>query len=196
MTLQPRRHLTIEQYFEREEKREDRSEYFRGELFLMGGGTLEHNTIIFNLVSDLRPALRGGSCKLYGQDLRLWVDAYQLFTYPDLLLLCGSPKLFPGRKDTVTDANLIVEVLSPSTRDYDAGDKFKFYRSLPSFQEYLMISQDEYRVEHHWRQAASRWLLTEFTEPDATIPLATLPGVHLTMSSIYEGVLSPGRSDS
>ena len=135
MTLQPRRHLTLEQYFEREEKREDRSEYFRGELFL--------------------------------------------------LKAC-----FPGRKDTVTDANLIVEVLSRSTRDDDAGDKFKFYRSLPSFQEYLMISQDEYRVEHHWRQAASRWLLTEFTEPDATIPLATLPGVHLTMNSIYEGVLS------
>lgn len=128
--------------------------------------------------------------------LQNWVEAYQLFTYPDLLLLCGSPKLFPERKDTVTDANLIVEVLSPSTRDYDTGDKFKFYRSLPSFQEYLMISQDEYRVEHHCRQAASRWLLTEFTEPDATIPLATLAGVHLTMGSIYEGVLSPGLSDS
>ena len=196
MAFQPRRHLTIEQYFEHEDKREDRSEYFRGELFLMGGGTLERNAILFNLVSELNPVLRGRTCKLYGQDLRLWIEAYQLFTYPDLLLICGSPKLFPGRKDTVTDAHLIVEVLSPSTRDYDAGDKFKFYRSLPSFQEYLMISQDEFRVEHHARQASDRWMLTEFTRPEATVALASLPGVQLTMSSIYDGVLSSGESDS
>jgi Uma2 family endonuclease len=160
----------------------------------MGGGTLEHNAIIFNLVSDLKPALRGGPCKLYGQDLRLWVEPYQLFTYPDLLLICGLPKLFPGRKDTVTDASLIVEVLSPSTRDYDAGDKFKFYRSLPSFQEYLLISQDEFRVEHHVRQASNRWLMTEFTLPGATLPLATLTGVHLAMNSIYDGVIVAGGS--
>lgn len=194
MTLQSRRHLTIEQYLEREEKCEARSEYFRGEVFLMGGGTLEHNAIIFNLVSELKPALRKGACKLYGQDLRLWVETYQLFTYPDLLVVCGTPALFPGRKDTVTDATLIIEVLSPSTRDYDAGDKFKFYRTLPSFQEYLMISQDEYRVEHHTRQASNRWLLTEFTDRDATIPLVALPGVSLTMPAIYEGVLGESAS--
>lgn len=189
MDLNPRRHLTIEQYFEHEERSVARCEYHQGEVFLMGGGTLEHNAIIFNLVSELRPHLRKGPCKLYGQDLRLWVDAYQLFTYPDLLLLCGQPKLFPGRKDTVTDASLIIEVLSPSTRDYDAGEKFKFYRSLPSFQEYLLISQDEVRVEHHFRQAANRWLMTEFAAPHDTISVATVPGINLTMRAIYEGVL-------
>jgi Uma2 family endonuclease len=194
MTLHPRRNLSIEQYLEREDKSDDRSEYFRGEVFLMGGGTLEHNSIVFNLVAELKPTLRSGTCRLYGQDLRLWVDSYQLFTYPDLLVVCGSPKLFPGRKDTVTDASLIIEVLSPSTRDYDAGDKFKFYRSLPSFQEYLLISQDEVRVEHHFRQSSNRWLLTEFTDPKAVIPLPTLSGIHLTMGTIYEGVFSSGET--
>ncbi|MBX3168737.1 MAG: Uma2 family endonuclease [Candidatus Eremiobacteraeota bacterium] len=159
--------MTIEQYFEHEERSEARHEYWNGEIFLMSGGTLDHNTIVLNLVSELRPALRGGSCRLFAQDLRLWVETFQLFTYPDLFVVCGPPPLFPGRKDTVTDATLVIEVLSPSTRDYDAGDKFKFYRSLPS--------QDEVRVQHHQRQASNQWLLTEWTDPKDVLTLGALP---------------------
>ena len=191
MTLHPRRQLTIEQYFEHEERSEDRHEYSNGEIFVMSGGTLEHNTIVINLVSELRPALWGGKCRPYCQDVRLWVESFQLFTYPDLLIVCGPPELFPGRKDTLTNATLIIEVLSPSTRDYDAGDKFKFYRSLPSFQEYLLISQDEIRVQHHQRQASNRWLFTEFTDPKDTVEFSSITGVQLSLEAVYEGLNLP-----
>jgi len=188
MSLHPRRRLTLEQYFEHEERSEDRHEYCNGETFLMSGGSLEHNTLVVNLVSELRSALRGSPCRPFCQDVRLWVPDFEVLTYPDLLVVCGDPKLFPGRKDTVVDANLIIEVLSPSTRDYDAGEKFKFYRSLPSFQEYVLISQDEIRVQHHQRQASNRWLFTEFTQVSEELTLSLLPEVHLAVSTIYEGL--------
>ena len=153
----------------------------------MSGGTLEHNDIICNLVTALRTSLRGTPCKAYCQDLRLWVEHYQLFTYPDILVVCGPPQLLPGRRDTVTDATLIIEVLSRSTRDYDAGDKFKFYRALKSFKEYLLVSQDEFRVEHHSRQEPNQWLMTEHTAEEAELDLTSV-GLKLSLRSIYDMV--------
>lgn len=183
-----RRRFSVEEYLSLEETAHSRSEFVDGEIFSMSGGSLEHNRLTRNLLGELYIALKGKKCEVLPSDIRLHLRAHQVFTYPDLLVVCGKPRLLKNRRDTVTDATLIVEVLSPSTQDYDRTEKFRIYRSLPSFQEYLLVSQDAVRLEQHRRQAPGQWLMTEHTNLDEEVGLSSI-GVSLTLRSVYAGVL-------
>jgi Uma2 family endonuclease len=188
MSTQPISYLTPEQYLEIERNAEFRSEYIDGEMFAMSGGSPNHARIALNTAMKLTEQLRGRPCEAFGADLlRLHIAKYKIFTYPDVLVTCGPQYLLDGRRDTLTDATLIVEVLSPSTKHYDYTEKFRFYRSLLSFSEYLLLAQDEIRAEHHLRQPDASWLFREFTDPADEIELNSI-GCRLHLQSLYERV--------
>jgi Uma2 family endonuclease len=187
MSTQPVTYLTLEQYLEIERKAEFRSEYINGEMFAMSGGTPNHARIVLNTARRLAEQLDGHACEAFDGDLRLYSAKYNFFTYPDVLVTCGPHHLLDARRDTLTDATVVVEVLSPSTSNYDRGEKFRFYRSLPSFSEYLLLAQDEIRAEHHVRQPDASWLFREFTCPADEIELNSI-GCRLHLQTLYERV--------
>jgi Uma2 family endonuclease len=187
MSSHPLPRLTPEQYLEIERAAQVRSEYIAGEMFAMSGGTVNHARVSLNAASALRDQLRGRPCEAAGSDLRLYCERNGIFAYPDVVVICGPPKFLDQRRDVITDATAIVEVLSPSTRNYDRGEKFRYYRSLESFAEYLLLEQDEIRAEHHVRQPDGCWLFREITNPAAEIALNSI-GCQLRLDSLYERV--------
>src|SRR4051794_40673909 len=124
MSSLPRTFLTPEQYLEIERQAEFKSEYFQGDMFAMAGGSNNHNRVVFNTITSVGPGLRGTSCRGYPSDMRVHIPATGLYTYPDVIVVCGEPQLQDGRRDTLHNPTLIVEVLSPSTEAYNRGRKF------------------------------------------------------------------------
>jgi Uma2 family endonuclease len=187
MSTQPVTRLTPEQYLEIERKAEFRSEYINGEMFAMAGATRNHGRIAAHTLAELVDQLSGRACEATGSDTRIYSAQYRVLTYPDVVVTCGPDKFLDARRDTLTDATVIVEVLSPSTRVYDRGEKFRIYRSLPSFAEYLLLAQDEIRAEHYARQSDNSWLFREFRGPSNEIELTSI-GCRLQLKSLYERV--------
>jgi Uma2 family endonuclease len=187
MSTKPIAYLTPEQYLELDRKAEFRSEYINGEMFAMSGGTRNHARIALNTTRRLAEQLDGRSCEVAGSDLRLYSAQRKMYTYPDVFVTCGPDQFLDARHDTITDATVVIEILSPSTEGYVHGEKFRFYRSLPSFSEYLLVAQDEMRAEHHARQPDGSWLFREFTKPADEIELKSI-GCRLQLQSIYERV--------
>ncbi|MBV9301882.1 MAG: Uma2 family endonuclease [Acidobacteriaceae bacterium] len=179
--------LSEEDYLKQERAAERKSEYVQGEVFLMAGASPEHVLIVTNLVGELRQQLRRGPCKVYSTDLRLRVACAGLYTYPDVMVICGSPAFMDERRDTVLNPTLIIEVLSESTKDYDRGRKFQYYRRVPSLKSYLTVAQDVIHVEQWTRQSDQHWMLAEFTIPDATISLQDVDA-RLKLADVYEGI--------
>lgn len=157
---QPR--LTPEQYLELERAAETRSEYYAGRMYAMSGGSHRHAIIIASLSRELGIALRKRSCSVATSDLRVRVTRDGLYTYPDVVVVCGDPSYADDQQDTVLNPALLAEVLSPSTESYDRGFKFSQYRKIESLQEYALVSQAEPRVEVYRRQHGGGWLLAEF----------------------------------
>jgi Uma2 family endonuclease len=186
MSAQPH-FLTPAEYLERERRADYKSEYFQGEMFAMAGASRRHGLIVVNLVGELRQQLKGKPCEVYSSDLRLRVTAAGLYTYPDVLVACGDVQFADDQKDTIVNPVLLIEVLSESTRDYDRGRKFQYYRGLPSLVEYLTVAQDEPHVEHWTRQKEGQWLLSEFSKMSETIRLVSFSGV-LALNEIYDKV--------
>jgi Uma2 family endonuclease len=179
--------FSLAEYFAQEEQAEDRSEFYEGEIFAMAGGTANHNLITINVTASLRDALRNKPCKAFMADMRLLVKRRQLYTYPDVMVICGPLQYAPGRNDTVTNPVLIVEVLSPSTEAYDRGKKFEFYRTIDSLKEYVLADQSRLYVERHRPLGLGRWEMTAFTAPEDMLALESVD-VELTLAAVYDGV--------
>ena len=157
-------------------------------MYAMSGASLAHVFIVANLIIELGRQLSGTPCAAVSNDLRLYVKDRAMFTYPDVIVLCpASENFFDAEQDTLLDAVVIVEVLSPSTRNYDRGEKFLYYRSLPSFTDYLLIAQDSIRAEHHHRQPDNSWLMREYTSGDDVLLFPSI-GCQLKLGSLYERV--------
>jgi Uma2 family endonuclease len=185
MSTQPITHLTVEQYLEIERAAEFRSEYIDGQVYAMAGGAVNHALIALDAAALLLAQLRGRPCTVAGSDLRLFCESANMLTYPDVVVFCKPRKYLDGKRDTLTDATVIIEVLSPSTQNYDRGEKFRFYRGLPSFSEYLLLAQDAIRAEHYVRQHDGAWLLREINGPESEIALTSI-GCSLNLGSLYE----------
>jgi Uma2 family endonuclease len=165
---------TAAEYLAFERRSTDRHEFFKGEIFAMSGGSRYHSRITANLARELGNALADSPCAVNSGDLRIACPT-GLFTYPDLSVDCGEPKLLDGVKDTLLNPVLIVEVFSPSTERYDRTIKFDHYRTIPSLREYVLVSQDSPRVEHYARQQdADHWLLTTINDPQGVVPFPAL----------------------
>jgi Uma2 family endonuclease len=180
--------LTREQYLELERKADFRSEYIDGGMFAMAGASPNHSRVVTNASAHLWNQLRGGPCEVFTTDLRLFIKAVRVYTYPDVMVTCGPVGRDDGDQDTVTNPRFIAEVLSDSTKNYDRGEKFRFYRTIPGFSEYLLIAQDSIRAEHHQRRPDGSWIFREFTSPDDQIELDSIQ-CRLGLGALYERVV-------
>ena len=179
---------TTEEYLLLEEKSEIKHEYHKGRIMDMSGGTPNHNEIAGNFYVYLKLALRGKNYKIFINDVRLWIPAHNLYTYPDIMLIEGQPSLQENRTDTVLNPSLIVEVLSKSTKNYDQEDKFNFYRSLDTFKEYILIEQDRYYVQHFIKTGQGEWLMREYTSNNDNIKLGIVE-VQIPLNDIYAEIV-------
>ena len=157
----PKRTWTPAEYLAMERSSLEKHEYCDGEVFAMAGASEEHNLIVGNVVRELGNLLRRRPCKVYPSDMRVKIPATGLYTYPDASVVCHRPVFDDDKTDILLNPQVIVEVLSEATEDYDRGTKFKNYRTIPSFVDYVLVSQTEVLVEHHLRQPDGSWLMRE-----------------------------------
>ena len=181
------RFYTPQEYLELEEKAEDRSEYIDREIRLMPGGTTNHNKIALNFCRKFPTTAQGEDYEIYMVDVKLWIPNYRIYTYPDIMVIKGKP-VYEGTGTTkIINPLLIVEVLSNSTKNYEKTDKFKYYRSILNFQEYIMIDQYSFAVEQFAKKAAGEWIFKEYEGEDAVLLLNSID-FKISMREIYERV--------
>jgi len=192
MSAHPQPRLTPEEYLELDRASDVRNEYYNGHMYAMSGGSLPHAIIIPNLAFAIRTALGKSSCVVMSSDLRVRVSPDGLYAYPDLSVVCSEPKLLDGRKDTLLNPTLLIEVLSPSTEAYDRGFKSAQYRTLETLQEYALVSQSEPRVEVFRRQSSGDWLLSEAVGVESVCSFDSLDA-RVKLSEIYANVTFEAR---
>ena len=178
---------TASEYLEAEIVSEERHEYIDGEIRLMTGGTPNHNDIAGNLYILLKQALRKRPYRTFYVEQRLWLPERNIYTYPDVMLVEQPIQLQEGRTDTIMSPCLIAEVLSKSTKDYDRSEKFIAYRTVETFQEYLLIDQYRIHVEHYVKTSVNQWLLSEYTDPQVTLNLNSVD-LKLNIADLYENI--------
>lgn len=178
--------VTPQEYLALERRAEGKSEYVNGMVYAMTGASREHNLIALNVASELRTQLRGRPCETYTSDMRVKVSATGMYTYPDVVALCGEPAFEDAQVDTLLNPAVIVEVLSESTERYDRGENFAHYRRIASLREYVLVAQDRARVEHYARRD-EQWLLTEIDGLEGELALPSL-GCTLRLADVYERV--------
>jgi len=181
------KHLSPDEYLELEETAEFKSEYYQGEIFNMAGASINHNQIITNLVIEIGTALKNKECRIFSNDVRLWVESKNLFTYPDLIIVCNKLEYYPDRNDTITNPLIIIEVLSESTENYDRGKKFLFYRSIPTFQEYILIDRYSVHIEQFSMGDNRKWVLTEYNDLNDVLKFTKI-NFQIPFADIYSQV--------
>ena len=178
--------MSPEEYLARETEAEYKSEYRHGETVAMTGASRRHVLIATNVISELNRQLKGRPCEVYHSDMRLKVQAAGLYTYPDVMVLCGKPEFADGRTDTVLNPILIVEILSPSTEAYDRGEKFTFYQKISTLREYVLIDQDRVLVECFTRRGDA-WTGKGASTRGGTIRLRAID-CSLDLDEVYDKV--------
>lgn len=178
---------TPAEYLALERVAETKSEYFDGEIFAMAGASREHNLITGSVVTRLTSQLESRPCEVYPSDMRVKVPATNLYTYPDVVVVCEEPRFEDASLDVLLNPTLLVEVLSPSTAGYDRGIKFDSYRTIESLRGVLFIAQERVHVVHYVRQDDGTWLLTETRDPGGRVSLASV-GASLVLSEVYAKV--------
>ncbi len=179
---------SIEDYLALEEKADFKSEYYSGEIFPMAGGTLNHNRIAGNIYLALKQILKAKEFDVFIGDVKLHIPCMGSFTYPDVLVINGEPSYWQERRDTIDSAELIIEILSESTKDYDRAGKFENYRSLPELHDYILISQDKVHVEHFEKQSSNQWLLTEYKLLDESLKIVQVEE-KISLRDIYDKIV-------
>lgn len=185
--LKTKPYLMPDEYLAFEREAEYKSEYFAGQTFAMAGASRRHNLIVGNMVSELSFQLKGRTCEVYSNDMRVKISATGLYTYPDIAVVCEDIRFEDNHEDTLLNPTVIIEVLSQSTQGYDRGEKFAHYRSLESLCEYLLIAQKIYLVEHYIRQPDNKWLLSETRHLQDRIELPSV-SCTLALADIYDKV--------
>jgi Uma2 family endonuclease len=189
MAVRVSQRYSPEEYLARERKAEYKSEYIDGFIVAMAGASEAHSLIVVNVAGELRARLKSQPCRTYATDMRVKVSNAGLYTYPDVSVVCGERRFEDVEVDTLLNPNVLVEVLSESTEAYDRGKKFARYQWLESLTDYVLIAQDEARVEHFVRQG-EHWLLTVITGLEGTLRLESV-GCELPLREIYDRVEFP-----
>ncbi|MEH1815009.1 MAG: Uma2 family endonuclease [Nostoc sp.] len=187
MQITKQRYYTPEEYLELEEVADYKSEYIDGQIIPMAGGTVNHNQIALNLSTELNYAFKKQNYRVFMGDVRLWILQKRTYTYPDVMILVGEPEFFNNRKDIILNPQIIVEVLSKSTKGYDREDKFQAYRTISTFQEYLLIDQTRIHVDQFSKTGKKQWTLREYDEEDEAIALVTVP-FEISLQDLYNKV--------
>jgi len=178
---------TPEEYLEYEVNSEERHEYINGEVICVSGGTPNHNLITGNIASALHFAFKRKPLHVFIIDQRVWIPKKRIYTYPDVIVVQGELQLQEGRKDTIVNPLLIVEVLSKSTKNYDKDEKFSAYRTIPTFQEYILIDQYTMQVEQYFKTGKNSWNFSEYYNANETLSLNSI-NFEITLEDIYDKV--------
>jgi Uma2 family endonuclease len=176
--------MTPHEYLELERKSEIRSEYIAGRMVAMSRSSLRHSLISGNLFGEISLQLRKRNVEVYAKAMCVKVTPTGMYTYPDIVAVCGEVRLEDDHFDTLLNPTVIAEVLAESTEAYDRGEKFAHYRRLDTLREYVLVAQDKIRIEH-FRREGEEWILSEVSEPDATLHLGSID-CHVPVATIYE----------
>lgn len=180
-------YISTEEYLAEERAALEKHEYYKGEVFAMSGASLEHNIISRNMMVFVGGKLKGKACQPFGSNLRIHIPPNTLFTYPDLTIFCDKPVLTDNSFDTALNPVVIIEILSPSTRNYDMGIKFMLYRDIETLKEYILIDSEAVYVQKHLRQPDNSWVLTEIKKIQEALHIHTIE-LSIPLTEIYEGV--------
>ena len=189
MTALPKKQfISEEDYLTMEEVSPVKHEYFDGEIFQMAGASERHNNIAGNIYGELYVQMKKRPCKVYQNDMRLYIEKDGIYVYPDVMVVCGKPEIKKYKSlDNILNPVLIVEVLSDSTADYDKGAKFEQYRTIESFKEYLLVSQDAKQITRYTKQPDGSWVLMDFIGEKTEVELSSIEST-LAMEDIYDKV--------
>jgi Uma2 family endonuclease len=180
-------YYTREEYLALEDQAEYKSEYYNGEIFAMSGGSRNHSVICFNLIRRIGEVIDNKDCVGFDSNMKLNIPRARLFVYPDVMVVCGEIEFFENRTDIIRNPILVVEVLSPTTESFDRGKKFAYYQTVPSVQEYALITQEEPVVEVYYKQNEKTWQYTVSKGLNATVVFQTLQS-ELALKDIYQKV--------
>lgn len=192
MSLKPNTRYTFDEYLMLEQSTEVRHDFLDGEVFAMTGASFAHNVVVANIVVELSNQLRSGPCTVVANDQRVRAGTGRLYTYPDVIVVCGAPQIEqPG--DTLTNPTVILEVLSDATEAYDRGKKFEHFRAIESLSDYLLVSQDRYQIERFTRGAQGHWIYCVASGSEARMTIESI-GCVLTVGEAFskvDGVSEP-----
>ncbi|MCI4651790.1 Uma2 family endonuclease [Phaeodactylibacter sp.] len=180
---QPEKYLSISDYLAAEEQSSVKQEYHNGLLVDMAGGSIDHNRIAGNMYFELRSRLQD-SCTVFNSDQKVYLEVVNHFVYPDVSVVCGE---LVAQNQAILNPVLIVEVLSDGTSAYDRDAKFRKYRTLPAFREYLLIDQDQPIVDALFRESKDYWRMQTIIGLDREVPVHSL-GIRIPMRAIYAGL--------
>ena len=183
MASQPAARLSVEEYLDLERAATEKHEFIDGEMVAMAGGSPRHALIGANVLVALR-GRRRSRCAVFTGDLKVFIDQRRMIAYPDVTVVCGEPVFLDEKRDVVKNPSFVVEVLSPSTEDFDRGKKTTFYRLLPSMQEFLLVGQEPVFIEQNRRLPDGTWQVILHQDPQAVIHLESL-GVELPVAAVY-----------
>lgn len=191
-SLRKQKYFTPAEYLELERAAEARSEYLDGEILLMSGGSPKHSIISINLVRELSLGLRGKKCQPFDKDMKVGSKRSLFYFYPDASVVCGEQLFHDKHQDVCTNPTAIFEVLSPNTEGYDRGKKFSRYQMIDSLTDYLLINQDEPRVEHFSRTNNDVWSFTVAHGIRNNLHIASID-CQLSLAELYERIEFPER---
>ncbi|AFY76420.1 MAG: Uma2 family endonuclease [Hydrococcus sp. C42_A2020_068] len=187
MQATQQKYFSVEEYLTLEEAAEYKSEYIDGQIIPVAGGSINHNQIALNFSTELNFAFKRLDYRVFMGDVRLWIPQKRIFTYPDVMVVTGEPEYFNNRTDTITNPSVIIEVLSKSTQSYDKGEKFDAYRTIATFQEYILIDQNRIYIEQYSKTAKKQWTLYEYDEEDERISLSSVE-LQISLRDIYNKI--------
>lgn len=180
-----KKYYSIREYLEMENEATEKHEYYKGEIFAMSGAGNRHNIISVNIIASLHNSLKGKTCQPYGSDMRIHIPENTLFTYPDISVICGDVVSSKEDKNTSTNPTIIIEILSPSTRNYDRGVKFMLYRAIPTLKEYVLVEAESIHVEQFGINKDGLWQLKEYSNKTDQLILESIL-VTLLLADVYD----------
>jgi len=183
-----KRRYTVEEYLEMEKEATVKHEYYQGEIFAMYGASYKHNILFSNIFLAVGNKLKGKLCRIFGSDMRMNIPENSLFTYPDISIYCNVIKHIDIDEETFILPTVIIEILSPSTKNYDRGKKFNLYKDIPLLREYIMIDSESVSVEAYYINEEKNWVLNQHKEISDTLTFVSM-GFDVVLSDIYEHVL-------
>ncbi|HEX8353350.1 MAG TPA: Uma2 family endonuclease [Pyrinomonadaceae bacterium] len=187
MTTQTVTYVTPEEYLAAERLSETRGEYLDGGVYPMTGGSINHIRIVSNLTTELNIQLRDRDCDVLPTEMKVRLQESRKFFYPDICVVCSAPQFHDDRRDIITNPEVVVEILSPSTEAFDRGAKFQAYQTIESLKEYLLVAQDKPFIEQFVRGEGGRWTYAAAAGLEGSL---TLPSVECTLNlaAVYKRV--------
>jgi len=187
MVVAATKRYTASEYLALEDKAEFKSEFINGEIIPMADASANHNILTGKFHALLLLALEDLEYSVFMSDMRLWMPEYNRYTYPDVMVVAGEPVFVDQKQMELTNPCLIVEILSSSTQAYDHASKFRQYRSIPSFQEYILVSQNSYEVDHYTKESEDKWIIMTYKGEEAVIKLASIQ-LEISLKDLYKRV--------